>query len=346
MFTKIWNWITSLFGSAAPAPASPIPMPVDPVPVTPPSAAAVNPTIQKGSTGAAVVTLQQKLASLGYSVGGADGDFGAQTQAAVELFQSANGLSADGVVGPLTWSVLLGASAKPAPVTPPAPTGNVPAPRASNAGNIKVCLKSPSPLKGIDVSDDEPNTNWAEVLASGYVFGFFKVTEGNTITDSQVAHNMAARELMSNRLIPYHFFRARDTGADQAAHMIKTMGSYRGPIMLDWETLDGQSAATNILHGQQFIDAMEAAGYAVIIYTDDDCWNQLGNPQQFNKYPLYVANIETTCPSLPPPWSRAVFWQFTWTQVVPGVSVKCDADLFDGTLAQLDLFLKDGTLPF
>ncbi|MGL5616440.1 MAG: peptidoglycan-binding protein [Sarcina sp.] len=63
-----------------------------------------------GDRGAEVKSLQEKLIAKGYSVGayGADGDFGQGTHDAVVRFQKANGLSADGIVGPATWEVLNG----------------------------------------------------------------------------------------------------------------------------------------------------------------------------------------------------------------------------------------------
>jgi peptidoglycan hydrolase-like protein with peptidoglycan-binding domain len=42
-----------------------------------------------------------------------DGDFGPQTEQAVYEYQSANGLSADGVIGPLTWAQMLSQHADP-----------------------------------------------------------------------------------------------------------------------------------------------------------------------------------------------------------------------------------------
>lgn len=69
---------------------------------------AYHPTIRKGSTGPAVVECQDDLIQLGYDVGptGADGKFGAKTEAAVKAFQGAHGLKQDGVVGPATWAAL------------------------------------------------------------------------------------------------------------------------------------------------------------------------------------------------------------------------------------------------
>ena len=62
--------------------------------------------LQSGSVGAAVLTLQRLLASLGYFNGDLDGIFGAATEAAVRAFQTANDLYADTIVGPRTWEAL------------------------------------------------------------------------------------------------------------------------------------------------------------------------------------------------------------------------------------------------
>jgi len=56
-------------------------------------------SLQIGSRGSDVRRLQQTLAREGFNPGGADGIFGANTQAAVQRFQRANGLAADGIVG-------------------------------------------------------------------------------------------------------------------------------------------------------------------------------------------------------------------------------------------------------
>ena len=64
------------------------------------------PMVSYGSRGDAVRKLQELLNALGYDCGSVDGIFGSKTKAAVLAFQKANGLGADGIVGPLTWAKL------------------------------------------------------------------------------------------------------------------------------------------------------------------------------------------------------------------------------------------------
>jgi hypothetical protein len=71
-----------------------------------PTSAAPSQTLKPGDTGQQVKILQRALATLGYSPGTPDGDYGPATQIAVEKFQVAKKLAEDGVVGPATLAAL------------------------------------------------------------------------------------------------------------------------------------------------------------------------------------------------------------------------------------------------
>ena len=62
--------------------------------------------LRRGSRGAEVEQLQADLVALGYDPGPVDGIFGGGTESAVKAFQSARGLSVDGLVGDQTRAAL------------------------------------------------------------------------------------------------------------------------------------------------------------------------------------------------------------------------------------------------
>jgi peptidoglycan hydrolase-like protein with peptidoglycan-binding domain len=65
------------------------------------------PSIRSGSAGSDVRRLQRLLVEMKIlSFERIDGNFGPATEAAVKDFQSGNGLTTDGIVGPQTWSKL------------------------------------------------------------------------------------------------------------------------------------------------------------------------------------------------------------------------------------------------
>ena len=99
---------------------SPVPTPA-PTPTPTPQPApkeSTYPTLRKGSTGPSVKVLQQELKDLGYLSDAADGNFGANTRAAVIQFQAVNGLSADGLAGHQTQTLLFSGNALPASKAP------------------------------------------------------------------------------------------------------------------------------------------------------------------------------------------------------------------------------------
>ncbi len=73
------------------------------------------PTLQQGSTGEVVRSLQQVLTNgapgqWNTTPLGVDGDFGPHTKSSVEAFQRWGHVTADGIVGDQTWSVSLHAA--------------------------------------------------------------------------------------------------------------------------------------------------------------------------------------------------------------------------------------------
>lgn len=125
-------------GSAV-TPTKPIPTP------------AVRPVLDNGDNGSAVTTLQKMLLAIGYKLPkyGADGDFGDETEIAVEAFQRDQKITVDGIVGQDTWYKLDVAYAKamaPAPpvVKPAQPnqdTATIIVSRGSKLDEVEALLK-------------------------------------------------------------------------------------------------------------------------------------------------------------------------------------------------------------
>ena len=65
------------------------------------------PMMKKGARGNITKLLQEKLVSLGYNTNGIDGIFGSGTVNAVRLYQRANSLVVDGIVGKNTWRKII-----------------------------------------------------------------------------------------------------------------------------------------------------------------------------------------------------------------------------------------------
>jgi hypothetical protein len=115
----LWGFYATVQGSTASLPvwdAPPTPTPLAtntliPMPTIPP----LTRTLRLDSpymTGDDVLLLQQRLLELGYvEVGTADGVFGPNTDKAVRIFQTRNGLMVDGIVGVGTWKVLFSSTA-------------------------------------------------------------------------------------------------------------------------------------------------------------------------------------------------------------------------------------------
>ena len=90
-------------------------------------------------SGADVRAVKDKLVALGYLAVATHDRYGTDTVAAVKRFQQDNHVAADGIVGPITWTLLFGGNVpQPQPTPVPVPTPTPPSSSLSHLGSAKV----------------------------------------------------------------------------------------------------------------------------------------------------------------------------------------------------------------
>ncbi|MGL5081260.1 MAG: GH25 family lysozyme [Microcoleaceae cyanobacterium] len=189
-----------------------------------------------------------------------------------------------------------------------------------------------STIKGIDVSDYQPNVNWKAVASSGISFAIIKSTEGATY-QAEVFPNYW-KQTKANGLIrgAYHFFRAATNVQGQVDNFMKTVKLEVGdlPPVLDVESMDGVSAGDLLDRMGQWLEIIEReTGFRPIVYTYPGFWQQL-NTSRFSNYPLWIAHYTTaTTPLVPSGWKDWMFWQFTDRGTVNGVDGGTDVNVFE-----------------
>ncbi|MGC9524785.1 MAG: GH25 family lysozyme [Limnospira sp.] len=190
-------------------------------------------------------------------------------------------------------------------------------------------------IRGIDVSDYQPNIDWKAVVNSDISFAFIKATEGAGFV-AEVFESYW-EQTKANGLIrgAYHFFRPTSDVGGQIDNFLKTVSLEPGdlPPVLDIETTDQLDAATVCDRAQEWLDGIEArTGFRPIIYTYPGFWQKL-ETDRFSDYPLWIAHYtQAEQPAIPGKWTTWVFWQYTDRGTVAGISGGVDINLFESIL--------------
>lgn len=263
------------------------------------------PVLRRGATGEAVRTWQKVIGAT------ADGIFGPGTESRTRVWQAAHGLTADGVVGPASWRVAgVEAQASPTPA-------------------------SATPIEGIDVSSIQGVIDWERVAAAGIRFAYVRTVIGLDTRDAMRAVNAARARKAGIELglygvcYPRHG-RAQDA-AQQAAQLAadhKASGATLRP-MIDFESLADVPDATPqewLAALDEYCDGLEAAGLSPILYTYPSFWRSMSGwtfDARWAAYPLWLAHYtKAGQPDVPPPWTRALVWQYAAS--APGFEGRVD----------------------
>lgn len=212
-------------------------------------------------------------------------------------------------------------------------------PRVFTGQNLRVC-PGVNTVLGVDVSGYQPNTDWDRVQKAGMRFAFIKATEGEHYVNKEFKRDWAETKARGIIRGAYHFFHPNIDPHLQAYHFLRTVGPIDElPAVLDWEVTDKVTNQVSVQNALNWLEHVEhETRKTPIIYTGPGFFNQLKNPYQFFKYPLWIANYEVICPKIPPPWSSWVFWQNGQGHVDGVHSKTADLNIFNGDINQLRLF--------
>ena len=218
----------------------------------------------------------------------------------------------------------------------------------AHAGRAAVVCPGPSTVEGIDVSHFQGAVNWSQVAASGVSFATALVSSG-LVPDANFATNYAGIKTAGLIRGAYQFFHPGQDPVAQANLLLAATGSIGSgdlPPVLDIEVTDGLNASAIAASIQSWVTTVQnATGRTPLIYVAASFWNSsVGGNTAFSSNPLWAVNWGVSCPSLPGAWSNWVFWQYTGTGTVSGVSGQVDRDKFNGTIDALRTFAGVATV--
>jgi GH25 family lysozyme M1 (1,4-beta-N-acetylmuramidase) len=201
-------------------------------------------------------------------------------------------------------------------------------------------------IDGIDVSKWQGEIDWVQVKDSGNVFAYARATEGLANTDNTFQTNMTDGLAAGMVMGAYCFGRPNVSATGSAQHFVDIAGSYIGqgylPPVIDIETTEGMSYAAISKWVQDWISEVEnLTGTTSMIYTGGYFGADLN--QSLNIYPLWIAHWGVTSPTILGIWDDWLFWQYTGSGTVAGISGNVHLNVFNGDSIALDSLLNSGT---
>lgn len=192
------------------------------------------------------------------------------------------------------------------------------------------------PVRGIDVSAHNGDVDFEKVADYGIKFVWIKASEGETIRDVKFADNFANATAANLTTGAYHFFRFDCDGVMQAMNLCQALGEAKPDmgVAIDVElenNPDVEDDSIVISNLESMVDYLSMRGYPIVFYSNKEGYVRFIR-DRFEDYPLWICSFSDEEPLEDAPW---VFWQYSHSGNVPGVTGKCDENVFRHTASDL-----------
>lgn len=205
-------------------------------------------------------------------------------------------------------------------------------------GDYLSCLTGES-LLGIDVSSHQGAIDWQQVKDAGIEFVFVRLGYRGYLNealheDSYARVNLAEARAVGLQVGAYFFSQAitEDEAREEAAFALAVLDGFRLdlPLTYDWEYVSdtARTAAVTkdelMTYTKIFCDAVEAAGYAPMVYFNKHLAQSHLELTALTDYPFWLAMYtdQMTYPY------RVDFWQYSDAGKVPGIKENVDLNLW------------------
>lgn len=204
-------------------------------------------------------------------------------------------------------------------------------------GDYLTCTAG-STVMGIDVSSHQGVIDWQAVAGAGVKFAFIRLgyrgyDSGALQTDQYVRINLnGARE--AGIPVGAYFFSQAVSVDEAKAEAAYALGILKGfsldlPLVYDWEYVSGSARTANVDRRTltdctlAFCQAVEAAGYAPMVYFNTAQITQQLVAEEIDRYPWWLAKYD---PAMAFP-CKVDMWQYTNQGSVPGIAGMVDINL-------------------
>lgn len=195
-------------------------------------------------------------------------------------------------------------------------------------------------LRGVDVSDYQPNIDWQKVYDSGVRFAIIRAggryygTKGALFTDDDLKKNLEEAKKAGLMVGVYFFSQAVNVkeAEEEAKLTLKLIGDVELdlPIYFDWEIISDDTARTDDVDGKTLTDCalafcktVEKAGFTAGVYLYGHLAYHGYELSRISDYSLWYADPGHS----PTFYYAADIWQCSFSGEVPGIWGTCDTDV-------------------